>query len=55
MEHLAIVKSQIDSVVKYIHNQQEHHKKTTFLNEYLQLLKSFDVAFDERYIFKLPE
>lgn len=48
-------KSQIDKVVKYILNQQEHHKKTTFLDEYRQMLTSFDIAFDERYIFKLPE
>jgi putative transposase len=48
-------KSQIDKVVNYINNQQEHHKKTTFLDEYRQLLTSFDIAFDERYIFKEPE
>lgn len=48
-------KSQIDQVVKYINNQQEHHKKTTFLDEYRQLLTSFDISFDERYIFKEPE
>jgi putative transposase len=48
-------KSQIDQVVKYINNQQEHHKKTTFLDEYRQLLTSFDIAFDERYIFRDPE
>jgi REP element-mobilizing transposase RayT len=48
-------KSQIDKVVKYILNQQEHHKKSTFLDEYRQMLTSFDIAFDERYIFKLPE
>ncbi|HVS92498.1 MAG TPA: IS200/IS605 family transposase [Mucilaginibacter sp.] len=48
-------KSQIDNVVKYILNQQEHHKKATFLDEYRQLLTKFDVDFDERYIFKLPQ
>ena len=48
-------KSQVDKVVKYILNQQEHHKKSTFLDEYRQMLTSFDIAFDERYIFKLPE
>lgn len=48
-------KSQVDKVVKYILNQQEHHKKSTFLDEYRQMLNSFDIAFDERYIFKLPE
>ena len=45
-------KSQIDGVAKYICNQEEHHKKITFLDEYPQLLKNFEIAFDERYIFK---
>jgi REP element-mobilizing transposase RayT len=47
-------KSQIDKVVKYILNQQEHHKKESFLDEYRQLLKNFDIDFDEKYIFQLP-
>lgn len=45
-------KSHIDKVVKYIANQQEHHKKLNFLDEYRQLLTSFDIEFEERYIFK---
>ncbi|MDB5001325.1 MAG: transposase [Mucilaginibacter sp.] len=48
-------KSQIDKVVKYINNQQEHHKKFNFLDEYRQLLTSFDIEFNEQYIFKVPE
>jgi putative transposase len=48
-------KSQVDAVVKYIANQQEHHRKITFLDEYRNLLKKFEVEYDERYIFKLPE
>ena len=47
-------KSQIDSVVKYILNQQEHHKKITFLEEYKNMLEKFGVEYDERYIFKAP-
>jgi putative transposase len=45
-------KSQIDQVVKYIHNQQEHHKKISFLDEYRKMLANLDIEFDERYIFK---
>lgn len=45
-------KSQIDSVVNYIHNQQEHHKKIGFLEEYKKMLTDFSVEFDERYIFQ---
>ena len=44
--------SQIDSVFKYIQNQEEHHKKQTFIEEYLIFLKKFNVQFDERYIFE---
>lgn len=44
-------KSQISTVAAYIHNQQEHHKKVTFLDEYRKMLKDFEVEFDERYIF----
>jgi len=44
--------SQIDSVVKYIQNQRDHHKKKTFRQEYVEFLKQFDVPYDERFIFK---
>ena len=44
--------SQIDSVAKYILNQEKHHKKKTFKEEYLELLRKFDVEFDEKYLFE---
>ena len=44
--------SQIDSVVKYIMNQEQHHKKKTFREEYLELLKRFNIPYDEKYILK---
>ena len=44
--------SQVDKVYKYILNQEEHHKKQTFRNEYLEFLKSFKIEYDERYIFQ---
>ena len=47
--------SQIDAVVKYIENQKTHHKKKTFIQEYLEFLEKFKVPFDERYIFKPVE
>jgi REP element-mobilizing transposase RayT len=47
-------KSQIDRVVKYIEQQEKHHKKRDFAEEYLELLKLFDIEFDERYILKNP-
>ncbi len=44
--------SQIDSVVKYILNQERHHKKKTFREEYIQLLQRFEIPHDDRYILK---
>ena len=44
--------SQIGAVYKYIVNQEEHHKKQAFKEEYLKLLDKFQVPFDERYIFE---
>ena len=43
--------SQIDAVYKYIANQEEHHKKQTFKEEYLQFLEKFKIPFDEKYVF----
>ena len=48
-------KSQIDNVVKYIKNQEKHHKKRDFAEEYMEFLKLFEVEFDERYVLKNPE
>lgn len=45
-------KSQLPRVIKYIRNQQEHHTTKTFREEYLDLLKTHNVDYDERYIFK---
>jgi putative transposase len=44
--------SQINDVYSYILNQQEHHKKQTFKEEYLEFLNRFDVPYDERYLFE---
>lgn len=47
-------KSQIKSVINYIEKQEEHHKKKTFKEEYIEFLKVFEVEYDEKYIFKDP-
>ncbi len=44
--------SQIDTVVKYIQNQESHHAKKTFKEEYLEILKKFNVEYDEKYLFE---
>jgi putative transposase len=45
-------KSQVKDVIAYIENQESHHAKKTFREEYLDFLKRFEIEFDERYIFK---
>ena len=45
-------KSQIPQMIKYIENQDEHHEKHTFIEEYKQILTNFGLEYDEKYIFK---
>ncbi len=45
-------RSNIDSVVKYVLNQEQHHKKMTFKEEYLEILKKNDVDYEDRYLFE---
>jgi hypothetical protein len=42
----------LDNVIKYINNQEKHHQKQTFKDEYLELLQKFDVEFYEKYLFE---
>ena len=44
--------SHIDAVYQYILNQENHHKKKTFKQEYLELLKKFEIGYDEKYLFE---
>jgi len=39
-----------DAVRKYIENQEEHHKKVSFKDEFLTLLRKHEIAFEERYL-----
>ena len=48
-------RSHVAKVTGYVLNQEEHHRHKTFLEEYEQFLKQFEVDYDDRYIFKLPE
>lgn len=45
-------KSQVNDVIRYIQNQEIHHRKETFLEEYRKFLKAFEVEWEEQYIFK---
>ena len=44
--------SQIESVYQYIVNQEEHHKKKTFKEEYLDFLQKFEIEYNEKYLFE---
>ena len=45
-------RSQRDKVIKYIVNQEKHHKKTSFKDEYHNFLKAFEIEYDEKYMFE---
>ena len=44
-------KSALPKLIEYVKNQEKHHKKKTFTEEYREFLKAFEVEFDDRYIF----
>jgi len=44
-------RSQVDAVVKYVANQERHHQKKTFQEEYLMMLQKFEVEYKEEYLF----
>ena len=48
-------KSNIDNVIKYIMNQEEHHKKITFKEEYINFLEKFEIEYNEKYLFEWIE
>ena len=48
-------RSQIENVYNYILNQEEHHKKKTFREEYIDLLKKFNVEYNNKYLFEWIE
>ena len=43
--------SQIEAVYKYIANQEAHHRKKTFREEYLDMLRKFAIAHKEEHLF----
>ena len=45
-------RSQIDTVVRYILTQEEHHKKKTFEDEYLEILEKNNISYDKEYLFE---
>jgi putative transposase len=47
--------SQLDTIIRYIQNQERHHSRRSFKNEYLTLLRKFDIAFEDKYVFDFIE
>ncbi len=48
-------KSLVEIVYNYILNQEAHHKKLTFREEYIQFLEKFEIEYDERFLFDFME
>jgi REP element-mobilizing transposase RayT len=48
----SVSQSQIDRVRQYIQNQQQHHERQPFKEEFLGLLRKHNIEFDERYVFE---
>jgi len=42
----------LDAIISYIRNQERHHRRRTFKDEYLAWLKKFEIPFEEKYVFK---
>jgi hypothetical protein len=42
--------SQLDALIAYIDGQDEHHRKRTFKEEFVEFLKRYGVDYDERYV-----
>lgn len=45
-------RSHASRVISYVRNQQVHHRKITFLEEYRKFLEKFEIDYDKRYVFK---
>ena len=45
-------KSDVPAVIRYIDNQEEHHRKRNFIEEYRDLLQEFEIDYNDRYVFQ---
>jgi putative transposase len=44
--------SRINKVYEYIKNQETHHTARNFKDEYIEMLKKFQIKFEEKYLFE---
>jgi putative transposase len=49
---ISYLKSKVPTIINYIQNQETHHAKETFLQEFKSILQSLEIEFDEQYFFK---
>ena len=47
----SVSQSVVNKTIEYVNNQQDHHKKVSFYDEYIQFLKLYNIEYDERYVF----
>ena len=47
--------SQLDIIIRYIKNHEKHHRRRSFRNEYLTLLRKFEIEFKDEYVFEFIE
>jgi putative transposase len=40
----------LKTLITYIDSQEEHHRKTSFQEEYRQFLRRYEIEYDERYV-----
>ena len=46
----SVSQSNLDETIRYIENQEEHHRRVTFQDEYRAFLKAYGIEYDERYV-----
>ena len=44
--------SQLDTIIRYIQNQEKHHRRRSFKEKYLAWLKKYEIPFEEKYVFE---
>ena len=48
--NFSVAPTQLDQLIRYIDNQEEHHKTVSFQDEFRSLLQKYNIKFDERYV-----
>jgi len=47
--------SHIGNVIEYVNNQESHHHKKSFREEYVEFLTEFEIPYEEKYLFDFKE